>query len=397
MGVTKYIWDGDDLLAEADATNAINVLYTHAPGPAGGLISTRIGTTSSYHHFDGLGSTRQLTNSAGTVTDTWIFDAWGNQKLRTGTTNVNLQWLGAFGYYFDTELQSHYVLARTYVAAVGLWTSVDPLIALTRMAYIYASNSPLLRVDPSGLQDFLGAEDFGTVGQSCSTDILENLDATLAQVRTTFFSNSYATQLRYCNDPRSWTRWDIQPLKAHDTDGFFTNACPEPGWDFCCNDCITVDGKKHWRHEVNYVLWGALMRLCGFSIGAALDVAVLYKAHFLLFEDKDGQPPKCHPASGQITPSLLAWIAAGYKAVGIGIWNPVNLTGLNFMPFNLYDWTDPDPRSLKGLVPTGANAIINGCTPCNKRFPENGAFGFTLFKGLGYASGIGGKFKGLEW
>src|SRR5579862_9607132 len=106
---TNYIWDEENYLAEADATNAINFVYTNEPQQYGNLISTRIGGTTSYHHFDGLGSTRQLTNSAGATTDTMIYGAWGDVANRTGATAISLLWIGEFGYLFDVETQCFYV------------------------------------------------------------------------------------------------------------------------------------------------------------------------------------------------------------------------------------------------------------------------------------------------
>src|SRR5262249_12123415 len=108
MPVTKYIWDKQNYLAEADGSDTINVVYTNEPTPYGNLISTRISGTTSYHHFDAIGSTRQLTNSAGTVTDTMIYDAWGNVVSRTGTTSANLLWIGELGYYSDSEIGQFY-------------------------------------------------------------------------------------------------------------------------------------------------------------------------------------------------------------------------------------------------------------------------------------------------
>ena len=67
---TNYIWDENNLLAEADGSNVVQTVYTNEPEQYGNLISSRISGTTSYHHFDALGSTRQLTNAAGTVTDT---------------------------------------------------------------------------------------------------------------------------------------------------------------------------------------------------------------------------------------------------------------------------------------------------------------------------------------
>jgi len=42
--------------------------------------------TSSFYGYDGHGSVRQLTNSAGAVTDTYDYDAFGNLTGQTGTT-----------------------------------------------------------------------------------------------------------------------------------------------------------------------------------------------------------------------------------------------------------------------------------------------------------------------
>src|SRR5579859_3452429 len=109
---TNYIWDDQNYLAEADGTNTINVVYTNEPEQYGNLVSTRISTTTSYHHFDALGSTRQLTNSSGAVTDTMLYDTWGNSVNRTGTTGVMLLWIGELAYYFDAETGMQYVRAR---------------------------------------------------------------------------------------------------------------------------------------------------------------------------------------------------------------------------------------------------------------------------------------------
>ena len=152
MPTTKYIWDEQNYVAEADATDTINVVYTNEPQQYGNLVSTRISSTSSYHHFDALGSTRQLTNSAGTVTDTMIYDAWGNVVTRTGTTGAMLLWIGELGYYTDLEIGLIYVRRRPYAPATARWTTVDPMPALDGVQlFVYAQNSPVLSFDPSGL------------------------------------------------------------------------------------------------------------------------------------------------------------------------------------------------------------------------------------------------------
>src|SRR5438105_3880498 len=161
MPTTKYIWDEANYLAEADGNDAIQTVYTNEPQQYGNLVSSRIPGATSYHHFDALGSTRQLTNAAGSVTDAMIYDAWGDVINRSGTTTFALLWIGQLGYYFDSETGSFWVRARPYGPAVGRWHSVDALfIALGELPYAYAANSPTSRIDPSGaLSIFIKALD----------------------------------------------------------------------------------------------------------------------------------------------------------------------------------------------------------------------------------------------
>src|SRR5262249_26769550 len=122
---TNYIWDENNLLAETDGSNVVQTVYTNEPELYGNLISSRIAGTTSYHHFDGLGSTRQLTNSAGTVTDTVTYDAWGNVVSRTGVTTLARLWAGQFTYYFDTETGFLWILVRPYGPLIGRWAKPD--------------------------------------------------------------------------------------------------------------------------------------------------------------------------------------------------------------------------------------------------------------------------------
>src|SRR5437899_10374670 len=98
MTTTKYIWDDQNYLAEADGNDVIQTVYTNEPQQYGNLVSSRISGATSYHHFDALGSTRQLTNAAGSTTDSVIYDAWGNVVSRTGTPSARAVWIGALGH-----------------------------------------------------------------------------------------------------------------------------------------------------------------------------------------------------------------------------------------------------------------------------------------------------------
>jgi RHS repeat-associated protein len=154
MPTTNYIWDEDNLLAEADGSNTMQTVYTNEPQQYGNLVSTRLpvaGTPATvYHHFDAIGSTRQLTNAAGNVINTIIYDAWGNVVTRSGTTALPRLWVGEATYYFDSETGLLWVCVRPFGPVSGRWTSVDPL-SLDANFYRYARNSPSMMTDPSGL------------------------------------------------------------------------------------------------------------------------------------------------------------------------------------------------------------------------------------------------------
>src|SRR5262249_10860318 len=156
MPTTNYIWDEQNYLAEADGSNTIQTVYTNEPQQYGNLISSRISGTTSYHHFDAIGSTRQLTNATGTVTDTVIYDAWGNAVTRTGATGAFRLWIGQVGYAFDPETGLYWVAVRTYEPTGGRWTTVDPirfsfiLAAPNTIPFAYAANAPSQHTDPSG-------------------------------------------------------------------------------------------------------------------------------------------------------------------------------------------------------------------------------------------------------
>jgi RHS repeat-associated protein len=154
-GTAKHVWDGQYILLETDGGNIVQTVYTCEPSAYGNLISQRRGGTTSFYLFDALGSTRQLSNSTGTVTDGYVYDSFGNILLVSGTTTNYFRYIGQSGYYFDVDLAKYYLRARIYDPTSGQFLSRDPLATTrTRMTivyYIYVSNCPISLTDPSGL------------------------------------------------------------------------------------------------------------------------------------------------------------------------------------------------------------------------------------------------------
>jgi len=105
-----------------------------------------------YYLYDGLGSTRQLVGTNGSVTDSYYYDGFGTGLTRTGST-VNPFLFNA--QQFDTASGDYYLRARYYDPTSGRFLSQDPYsgsnddpISLHR--YLYADADPINIVDPSG-------------------------------------------------------------------------------------------------------------------------------------------------------------------------------------------------------------------------------------------------------
>jgi RHS repeat-associated protein len=99
-----------------------------------------------------VGTVRLLTDSTGTVTDTYDYDAWGNAVNTTGSTpNVYLY----RGEQYDADLGLYYLRARCFNPATGRFLARDPAAGqvrnpITRHKYLYGNGDPVGNSDPSG-------------------------------------------------------------------------------------------------------------------------------------------------------------------------------------------------------------------------------------------------------
>ncbi len=157
-------------------TNTSTVYYTRGFE----LISRREGATASFYIYDGGLSVRALTNEAGTVTDTLVFDAFGNETTKTGPSDNS--------YGFQGEEQDatglYYLRARYMDPATGTFTTMDTYGGslsdpMSLHKYLFANSNPVMYCDPSGhstsLNEVNSVVGIMTILASASTVVVYNI------------------------------------------------------------------------------------------------------------------------------------------------------------------------------------------------------------------------------
>lgn len=155
MAITNYVWDptNDSYLMESNGDEESTVMHTQEPVQFGGLVSQRRNGDTSYYHFDQLGNTKVLTDAAESITDSYSYDAWGNDTGSTGDTVNPFRWVGRSNYYYDTESTETYVRDRTLRSSAARWLSTDLIGFIDGVnLFLYSHNRPLVEIDPGGNQ-----------------------------------------------------------------------------------------------------------------------------------------------------------------------------------------------------------------------------------------------------
>jgi RHS repeat-associated protein len=108
--------------------------------------------TPSFYETDGAGNVRQLTNSTGVVTDSYEYDAFGNEVSSTGETPNNYLYRSEL---WDPDFGAYYLRARYYNPLTGRFLSVDPEAGEGQRRYQYAAADPVNGMDPTGNADIV--------------------------------------------------------------------------------------------------------------------------------------------------------------------------------------------------------------------------------------------------
>ena len=248
-GTAVFVNDLENVLLETNNAGGTQVAYTLEPAGYGNLLSQRRSGATAFHYFDALGSTDRLTDADEDELASYVNSAFGVPLAATGNHPNRLRFVGRLGYRWEPDASQYDVRRRRYAAARGEWISRDPAASVPG-GYVYATDNPGNRDDPSGL--ICQASHFGTqldVG-SCAESII-GLANHMCEVQ---------------HDPNwelSWQlpAWDSEQdcavfqFMSHDFGPWVPDA--KLGWPYP-HSCATVGSKKlcyqadmpHWMERV---------------------------------------------------------------------------------------------------------------------------------------------------
>jgi RHS repeat-associated protein len=164
-GTSVYAYDGQHLIEETNSSGTAIARYSQGLNIDEPLAMLRSATTS-YYEADGLGSVTSLSNSAGTLAQTYTFDSFGKQTATSGSLTNPFQYTGR---EFDSETGIYYYRARYFDPSAGRFLSEDRLRSQGGANfYRYTQNNPLVWIDPSGDNLCYSVTPSGMVEKPCA-------------------------------------------------------------------------------------------------------------------------------------------------------------------------------------------------------------------------------------
>jgi len=114
--ITRYIYDGEDIVLEYDGTNTFVARYSHGDRTDQPLAVQKAGVGFFYYQADHQGSITHLTDSGGTIANSYVYDSYGRTLTLSETV---IQPYTYTGREHDAESGLYYYRARYYDPTTG--------------------------------------------------------------------------------------------------------------------------------------------------------------------------------------------------------------------------------------------------------------------------------------
>ena len=298
-GTTIYAYDGANAVAEYSASGAVTASYAQGLGVDEPLAMQR-GGAAYYYNADGLGSITSLTNAAGVVKQSYVYDNFGATTASTSLVNP-YQYTSR---EYDSETGLYYYRARYYDPQIGRFISGDPLgfAGSGTNFHAYVGNNPVNSIDPLGQTKVTSPGWFpGATGRNSKGNYTANVDdgsdETTVLQRLTLDDvekeeRKLACRLKALESQSGGVR-DRRGESGFDTQWYLDNGNQRKYYYVEGMDQIYSD------KEINYIGIGMYEAWLGDSLIKAQEITLAWKVskyyHF--------------PSSG-----TYYWVASGYNA-----------------------------------------------------------------------------------
>lgn len=164
--ITRYIYDGADILLEYDGSNTLIARYSHGQQTDQPLSIER-GGQRYFYQADYLGSIRKIVDVNGNEVNSYDYDAYGRVENRSEGVSNPFTYTGR---ELDGESGLFFYRARYYDAQTGRFISEDPIgfAGGDENFYRYVGGNPVNALDSFGFQRIKGPpksspKDFGFI------------------------------------------------------------------------------------------------------------------------------------------------------------------------------------------------------------------------------------------
>ncbi|NQX67316.1 glycoside hydrolase family protein [Paenibacillus alba] len=149
---TRYYWDGDQVIAEANVVGGVATLkarYIRGQG----LVAREDGQGKAYYLQNGHGDVVNMMDSTGTTKlNSYSYDVFGNTVSRQENLPQPFKYSGEM---MDDKVGLQYLRARWYDPSMGRFVQEDTYAGqidnpLSQNRFTYVSNNPIFYKDPTG-------------------------------------------------------------------------------------------------------------------------------------------------------------------------------------------------------------------------------------------------------